>query len=115
MNSVEKVLYEELTHLVDRLATSVPEGSVAAAAASNLSLRKRLDEADAQLASARAALLEDYAAGVARWRTSRTFGRWPRGVGQLRPKRRASRPRRSRPDSSISGGAAPWSVVGSLR
>jgi len=63
MNSVEKVLYEELTHLVDRLATSAPEGSLAAAT-SNLSLRKRLDEADAQLASARAALLEDYG----RWR-----------------------------------------------
>ena len=64
MNSVEKVLYEELTHLVDRLATSVPEGSLATTAAGNLSLRKRLDEADAQLASARASLLEDYG----RWR-----------------------------------------------
>ena len=64
MNSVEKVLYEELTHLVDRLATSVPEASLAAATAGNLSLRKRLDEADAQLASARASLLEDYG----RWR-----------------------------------------------
>ena len=65
MNSVERVLYEELTHLVDRLATSIPEGSLAeAAAAANPSLRKRLDEADAQLAAARASLLEDYG----RWR-----------------------------------------------
>jgi hypothetical protein len=60
MNSVEHVLYEELTHLVDRLATSVPDGSLAEAAAANPSLRKRLDEADAQLASARASLLEEY-------------------------------------------------------
>jgi hypothetical protein len=63
MNSVEQVLYEELTHLLDRLATSVPEG-LAEAAAANHSLRRRLDEADAQLASARASLLEDYG----RWR-----------------------------------------------
>ena len=64
MNSVEHVLYEELTHLVDRLATSIPEGSLTEAAAANPSLRKRLDEADAQLAAARASLLEDYG----RWR-----------------------------------------------
>ena len=63
MNSVEQVLYEELTHLLDRLATSVPQG-LAEAAAANHSLRRRLDEADAQLASARASLLEDYG----RWR-----------------------------------------------
>ena len=64
MNSLENVLYEELTHLVDRLATSIPEGSLAEAAAANPLLRKRLDEADAQLAAARASLLEDYG----RWR-----------------------------------------------
>jgi len=64
MNSVENVLYEELTHLVDRLATSVPEGSLAEAAAANPSLRRRLDEADTQLAAVRASLLEDYG----RWR-----------------------------------------------
>ena len=64
MNSVENVLYEELTHLVDRLATSVPEGSLAEAAAANPWLRRRLDEADTQLAAVRASLLEDYG----RWR-----------------------------------------------
>ena len=32
MNPVDRVLYEELTHLVDRLATSVPNGSLAQAA-----------------------------------------------------------------------------------
>jgi hypothetical protein len=49
---------------MDRLATSVPNGSLAQAAAANPRLRTRLDEADAQLAAARASLLEDYG----RWR-----------------------------------------------
>src|SRR5438477_10805538 len=62
MNSVDRVLYEELTHLMDRLATSVPAGSLSAAG--QPLLRTRLDEADAQLAAARASLLEDYG----RWR-----------------------------------------------
>ena len=31
MNSVDRVLYEELTHLMDRLATSIPDGSLSAA------------------------------------------------------------------------------------
>ena len=62
MNSVDRVLYEELTHLMDRLATTVPAGSLSAAG--NPLLRTRLDEADAQLATARASLLEDYG----RWR-----------------------------------------------
>jgi hypothetical protein len=61
MNPVDRVLYEELTHLVDRLATSVPNGSLAQAVAANPLLRTRLDEADAQLAAARAELLEGYA------------------------------------------------------
>jgi hypothetical protein len=64
MNPVDRILYEELTHLVDRLATSVPNGSLAQAAAANPLLRARLDEADAQLAAARASLLDDYG----RWR-----------------------------------------------
>lgn len=64
MNSVDRVLYEELTNLVDRLATSVPNGSLAQAAVANPLLRTRLDEADAQLAAARASLLEGYG----RWR-----------------------------------------------
>ena len=64
MNTVDRILYEELTHLVDRLATSVPNGSLAQAMAANPLLRARLDEADAQLAAARASLLDDYG----RWR-----------------------------------------------
>jgi hypothetical protein len=62
MNSVDRVLYEELTHLMDRLATTVPAGSLSAAG--HPQLRARLDEADVQLAAARASLLEDYG----RWR-----------------------------------------------
>jgi hypothetical protein len=64
MNPVDRILFEELTHLVDRLAASVPHGSLTQAAAANPLLRARLDEADAQLAAARASLLDGYG----RWR-----------------------------------------------
>jgi hypothetical protein len=64
MNPLDRVLHEELTNLVDRLATSVPDGSLTQAVAANPLLRARLDEADAQLADARASLLEGYG----RWR-----------------------------------------------
>jgi hypothetical protein len=67
MNPLDRVLHEELTNLIDRLATSVPEGSLAQAAAANPLLRTRLDEADVQLAAARASLLEGY-------------GRWQRAL-----------------------------------
>jgi hypothetical protein len=60
MNPVDRVLYDELTYLVDRLATSVPNGSLAQAAAANPLLRTRLDDADAELAAARASLLDGY-------------------------------------------------------
>lgn len=70
MNPVDRVLFEEITHLVDRLATSVPGGSLAQAVAANPRLRVRLDEADAQLAAARAALLDGY-------------GRWQRALEDM--------------------------------
>jgi hypothetical protein len=70
MNPVDRVLYEELTHLVDRLAASVPDGSLAQAAAANPRLRARLEEADAQLAAARATLLDGY-------------GRWQRALEDM--------------------------------
>jgi hypothetical protein len=56
MSPVERLLYEELTHFVDRLASST-DGSMPP-------LRARLDEAEAQLAQARAAVMEGYG----RWR-----------------------------------------------
>jgi hypothetical protein len=64
MNPLDRVLHEELAYLIDRLATSVPEGSLAQAVSANPLLRTRLDEADSQLAAARASLLEGYG----RWR-----------------------------------------------
>jgi hypothetical protein len=70
MNPVDRVLYEELTHLVDRLSTSVPNGSLTQAAGANPLLRTRLDEADVQLAAARACLLEGY-------------GRWQRALEDM--------------------------------
>ena len=64
MNPVERILYQELTQLLDRLATSVPDGSLERIRAANPALRARLDEAEANLAAARAALVEGYG----RWR-----------------------------------------------
>lgn len=67
MNPIDRVLHEELARLIDRLAASVPNGSLAQAAAAHPRLRAHLDEAEAQLAAARAALLEGY-------------GRWQRAL-----------------------------------
>ena len=59
MNPVERLMHEELTHFVDRLASSMPEGG-----AMTPTLRTRLDDAEAHLAQARAAVLDGYG----RWR-----------------------------------------------
>ena len=59
MNPVERILFEEATYLVDRLATSIPP-QAATPEAMSPRLRARLEEAEAQLARARATLLEDY-------------------------------------------------------
>ena len=62
MNPVERILLEEATYLVDRLAASIaPE---AATGAMSPRLRARLEEAETDLAKARASVLEDYG----RWR-----------------------------------------------
>ena len=58
MSPVERLLYEELTHFVDRLASSIPQNG------SMPPLRARLDEAEAQLAQARASVMDGYG----RWR-----------------------------------------------
>jgi hypothetical protein len=70
MNPVDRVLYQELTHLIDRLSTTVPNGSLTQAVTANPYLRARLDEADTQLAVARATLLEGY-------------GRWQRALEDM--------------------------------
>ena len=62
MNPVERLLYEEVTHFTDRLATSVVPGAPLPAHVP--SIRGRLDEAESELATARAAMLESYG----RWR-----------------------------------------------
>src|SRR3989338_7394306 len=64
MNTVERVLYDEITRLLDRLAVSVPDTSFDAIRAANPTLRARLEEAEATLAAQRAGLLEGYG----RWR-----------------------------------------------
>ena len=66
MNSVERVLDEEIGSLLDRLAGSVPGGCLEAIAARIPTLRRRLDEVEHQMAGIRASLLENYG----RWRRS---------------------------------------------
>ena len=67
MNPVERVLFDEVTHLLDRIATSVPSGSLGSPEAVSPALKARLEEADAQLAAVRASMLEGY-------------GRWQRAL-----------------------------------
>ncbi|MBI1736352.1 MAG: hypothetical protein HYR51_14360 [Candidatus Rokubacteria bacterium] len=64
MNAVERVLEGDLVALLDRLAGSVPQGTVPSVVGANPTLRARLDEVDARLGELRAALLSDYG----RWR-----------------------------------------------
>ena len=60
MNPVERVLYDELTRFLDRVATSVPRADLGGARALSPTLRARLDDVDGRLAAVRAALLEGY-------------------------------------------------------
>jgi hypothetical protein len=64
MNAVDLMLMDELGRLMDRLAASVPGGSLEATNATNPALRTRLDDMEVSVTLARAALLEDYG----RWR-----------------------------------------------
>src|SRR5207249_5546871 len=52
MNPVERLLHEEITHFLDRLASSVPSDGVTSHAMTP-AVRTRLDEAETQLAQAR--------------------------------------------------------------
>jgi hypothetical protein len=70
MNPVERVLHQELTGLLDRLATSVPEGGFETIRSANPTLKTRLDDADAKLAAVRESLLDSY-------------GRWRRALEDL--------------------------------
>ncbi len=62
VNSVDRLLRDELNGLLERIAASVPEGSLTAATAEHPSLRARIDEADARLCALRASMLEAYGA-----------------------------------------------------
>ena len=66
MNPVERVLDQEVGRLLDRLSGSVPGGCLDVTAARHPTLRRRLDEVEAQMALVRASLLEGYG----RWRRS---------------------------------------------
>jgi len=70
MNAVERVLYKELSQLMDRLAATVPPGGLAAARTGTPTLGARLDEAETTLAAARTSLLDGY-------------GRWGRALEDL--------------------------------
>jgi hypothetical protein len=70
MNPVERVLNQDLTGLLDRLAASLPEGGFDGIRAAYPGLKGKLDDADARLAAARESLLEGY-------------GRWRRALEDL--------------------------------
>jgi hypothetical protein len=62
MNAVEELLYDEVTHFIDRLATSVVPGATIPTGIP--AMRARLEDAESELATARAAMIESYG----RWR-----------------------------------------------
>ena len=70
MNPVERVLDDAVSRLIDRRASSMPGGSLAAMTALQPTLRNRVDQVEAGLADVRGALLEAY-------------GRWRRGLEDL--------------------------------
>jgi hypothetical protein len=70
MNSMERMLADDLSFLIDRLAASVPEGSFERIRTSMPTLAARLGDMEARLAAVRAALVEDY-------------GRWTRTLDDL--------------------------------
>ena len=70
MNSMDRVLLDEMHRLLDRLAASVPEGCLDATAVRNPTLKRRLDEMETQVAGLRASLLDGY-------------GRWQRALEDI--------------------------------
>jgi hypothetical protein len=61
MNAVERILSDDVARLMDRLAASIPEGTLGQMPPAS---RARLDETEANLAAARAWMVEGYG----RWR-----------------------------------------------
>lgn len=70
MNTMERLLHEEITRLMDRLAVAVPEDGIERIRSTNPTLSQRLDEMDATLAGIRSSLMDGY-------------GRWSRALDDL--------------------------------
>ena len=64
MNAMQRMLSDELRRLTDRLAGSIPEGSLERIRAVTPTLAARLVDLEARLAAAQNSMVEDYA----RWR-----------------------------------------------
>jgi hypothetical protein len=60
MNTMERVLADDLARLIDRLAASIPEGAFERVCTMTPALRARLDQLDATLAAAHGSLVEAY-------------------------------------------------------
>jgi hypothetical protein len=61
MNALERLLQDDLNHLVDRLAITTPEGLVPGCAERRPDLSAQLVESETRLSAARQDLLERYA------------------------------------------------------
>jgi hypothetical protein len=61
MDPLDRLLQEDLNHLLDRVAASIPKG-MAGAADGRPALRWRLDEAEARLSAMRSVLRHEYEA-----------------------------------------------------
>lgn len=70
MNSMERVLSDDLAGLIDRLAASIPEGAFDRIRTTTPTLRARLDQLETTLADEHASLAEGY-------------GRWTRALDDL--------------------------------
>ena len=62
MNPLDRLLGDEVSHCLDRIAGAYGEGTLAFINAHHPGLRGRLDEKESQLAALRLELLERYAA-----------------------------------------------------
>ena len=60
MNTLDRLLQDEMNRFLDRLAATAPEGVVAAVSEREPALHARLGAAEARLTGLRAALLENY-------------------------------------------------------
>jgi hypothetical protein len=60
MNALERIVQDDLNHLIDRIASTTEHGMVADCIERRLELVARLEEAERQLSSARQALLQAY-------------------------------------------------------